>query len=566
MPSFPLTAAILSPRVAGLLVNTFYYAAGVCAVSLPIGALLALLIVKTDMPGRKLFAALLGPMLFVPLYLQAAAWMAGFAAGGWLGASPGSPPLLAGWRGAIWIHAMAAVPWVALWVGVALYAVEPELEEDALLDATPWRVFIHVTLRRAAGGLVAAALWVAVWCASETTVTDLFQIRTFAEEIHLTYYLGGVPPAEENAPPAKAADSSDQLAVTADAPSAPTQLSGGNVTTDGWEGQGGVNVGAGLAITTLLVVLAIVLCRRLAPRAVQTAAVSRWRWPLRRARLPCALIGGSVTLLLVGVPFGALFYKTGVTVNASDIGFVRGWSIFKVALLTLRSPGEYGREMYWSLVIGLTAATAAVLLGALLAWLAVARTRSAENRSTLAQPALWVAAICLALPAPMLGVGLIHLFNGLGADTPNWLAYLYDRTITAPAVVQTVRSLPLAILVLWHALSTLPRETLESAELEGAGWARRLALVALPARASAVFVAWVVCFAFSLGELAATVLVTPPGVTPLSVRIFTLLHYGMEDNVSSICLALWLGYLLLFGLAGVVLTRCLSRGQAFSAQ
>ena len=44
--------------------------------------------------------------------------------------------------------------------------------------------------------------------------------------------------------------------------------------------------------------------------------------------------------------------------------------------------------------------------------------------------------------------------------------------------------------------------------------------------------------AVAWGDLAASVLVVPPGVTTLSIRIFGLLHYGVEDQVAGICLAL----------------------------
>ena len=56
------------------------------------------------------------------------------------------------------VHALAALPWVILIVGVGLCAVEPELEESALLDYGPGRVLLHVTLRRALGAIAAAAL------------------------------------------------------------------------------------------------------------------------------------------------------------------------------------------------------------------------------------------------------------------------------------------------------------------------------------------------------------------------------------------------------------------------
>ncbi len=95
-------------------------------------------------------------MLFVPLYLQAAAWEAGFGLQGWYTALAGGNVLLEGWRGAIAIHTLAAIPWVVLIVGVGLLLVEPELEEAALLDGTPGQVFRRVTLPRAAPSLGAA--------------------------------------------------------------------------------------------------------------------------------------------------------------------------------------------------------------------------------------------------------------------------------------------------------------------------------------------------------------------------------------------------------------------------
>ena len=139
-------------RTLTLALNTLRLAAAVCAVSVPLGTLLAWLLVRTDLLGRRLWLALLGLMLFVPLYLQAAAWQAGFGLQGWYTLAGFGPTLLEGWAGAIWIHAAAALPWVVLIVGFGLANVERELEESALLDASPRQVFWHVTLPRRTAG------------------------------------------------------------------------------------------------------------------------------------------------------------------------------------------------------------------------------------------------------------------------------------------------------------------------------------------------------------------------------------------------------------------------------
>ena len=54
----------------------------------------------------------------------------------------------------------------------------------------------------------------------------------------------------------------------------------------------------------------------------------------------------------------------------------------------------------------------------------------------------------------------------------------------------------------------------------------------------AVGLAFLVSLAVALGDLAASILVVPPGVQTLSIHIFGLLHYGVEDQVAGICLAL----------------------------
>ena len=123
-------------------------------------------------------------MIFVPLYLQAGAWQAGFGDQGWFTLAANTSTWLTGWRGAIWIHSHAALPWVVGIVGIGFRLVEPELEEQALMDGSARQVFFKVSLRGALPAVGVATLWVAVITAGEMTVTDLFSIRTYAEEVY----------------------------------------------------------------------------------------------------------------------------------------------------------------------------------------------------------------------------------------------------------------------------------------------------------------------------------------------------------------------------------------------
>ena len=73
----------MDARTWSLALNTLLLTGATCAISLPLGSVVAWLLTRTDLPGRRVGMVLLGLMLFVPLYLQAAAWHAGFGVQGW---------------------------------------------------------------------------------------------------------------------------------------------------------------------------------------------------------------------------------------------------------------------------------------------------------------------------------------------------------------------------------------------------------------------------------------------------------------------------------------------------
>src|SRR5437773_2952367 len=100
------------------LINSAVLAVGAVAIALPLGTLLAILLTRYDLPVRRIAAACLGVLLFLPLYVQLSGWDAALGKLGWYSLIYGSmaEPFLSGMRGAIFIHALAAVSWVALLV------------------------------------------------------------------------------------------------------------------------------------------------------------------------------------------------------------------------------------------------------------------------------------------------------------------------------------------------------------------------------------------------------------------------------------------------------------------
>ncbi len=474
-------------RTRSLVDNTLLLIAATIAISLPVGTVLAVALCRTDVAGRRIAIAALGVLLWIPLYLQAAAWQAGFGVTGWftaLTAAPYQAGLLDGWRGAIWVHAMAAIPWVALIVGASLRS-EPELEEAALLDGSPLQVLVSVTLRHARPAIGLAAAWTAISVAIDMTVADLFGIRTYAEEIYTEFGLG-----TETGPP--------------------------------------VGIGLGIAVTSCLAACAVWLCVAAASWPARSSARPPLIFRLGKFRGAASAAIVAVVGLMAAVPLASLIYKAGVVVVPAATYPVREWSLAKFGEILASSGGRYSGEIRWSIGTAAIAASMAIGLAIPLAWLE-------RRRGAAALPALGVSVAALAVPGPLVGLGLIAIFNAPGMTALN---YLYDHTVIVTAIAQAVRAFPIGMLIVWHALGTISPDLLEAAAADGATSWQRLRRVVLPSRWPAIGLAWLAAFLVAIGELSATILVAPPGVWTLGTRVAHLLHFNMQNELAGLCLFL----------------------------
>lgn len=475
----------LDPRGGSLLRNTGILVGCTLAMCLPTGALVAWLVARTDLAGRGIALAVLVAGLFVPLFVQAGAWEAGFGLLGWHTQLGQSPPWLRGMGGAAWVHAMTALPWVVLAVALGLRLVEPELEEQALLDASATRVFFHVTARAAGTAALLVGLWVAVSTAGEIAATDLFQVRTYAEEVYTALTIGSL---EESA----------------------------------------ASLWPGLGLLVCLVLAGLLVAVRLsAPERPLTLRPCRI-FRLGAARWPLSVASALILLVWAGLPLANLIYQAGVEVTVTPTGRTRSWSLAKAGWMVAQSPWRFRRELGWSLLLGGLAASTATALAIGLAWWG-------RGRRLCRPPILLAVALTLVVPGPLLALATIRLLNHPGLP---WLNWLYDQSVLAPWLVLSIRAMGPAALVVSHALGTVPRLLLDAAAVDGAGPWRRVFGLVLPLRWPALLLAWLVALAVATADLAASILVVPPGVTTLSIRVFGLLHYGVYDQVAGICLAL----------------------------
>lgn len=500
-------------RLLSLAGNTVALLAGTLALAVPVGIVAAVLLYRTDLPLRRFLRFLTLLTLFIPLPLFASAWQAALGTGGWLPVAvwstppPGDPDIAAtgiAWKPwahglgtAIWVHAVAGLPWVIVLVGQGLCWVERELEEDALTVAAPWHVLWRVTLPRCRAAMLAAGLWVALLAASEITVTDMMQVRTFAEEVYTQLGTG------------------DHAALAhAVAVSFPAVLLTWGLlmwATRRWE-------------------------RTLPPLDALWAQPRAFR--LGWARGPCLVAAFATVVLLIGVPVASLIWKTGLAGNpqawsgqvaASHLATVfrvRGWMVVESCFLAALSGV-------------LTAA-----LGLLVSWLALG-SRWFHAAALGLMAAVW------ALPGPVIGLGLKQTIALLMDGIPFYpvAAALYYGPSPLPALwAQTLRFFPCAVAVLWPVVRLLPTELLEAARVDGARPRQELWYLILPFTAAACLRAGLAVAVLSLGELGAGKLVATPGSQTFAHEVFTQMHYGVTNDLAALCLVL---------LAVVVVGACL---------
>jgi iron(III) transport system permease protein len=500
-------------RLLDLVWNTFALTIGTLAVALPLGFAAALLLYRSDLPGRHFFRSLIVLALFIPLPLLASAWQSALGSNGWLPTSiwrivpptdPDYSPTGISWKPwaqglipAIWIHTLAGLPWVIWLAGVGLNRVERNLEEDALINGGTWNTLRFVTFPRAVPALGLAALWLVVQTTTEIAITDMMQVRTFAEEVYTQF---------ARPDPGASRDAAARALVVALPPSA----------------------------LGMILILGLLWHweSRLPPLAL--AAES---WPLLRlgrARWLAWLSLMALLFVLLGMPVGSLIWKTG------QIPPGRDWSasVFRVNFVQVC----HTQRPLLTSSVGSAAATAGIVaaLALVSCWLIRERPRWA----TLAFIILIVAWM---MPGPILGIGLkesiILLMRAEDAVSGNrvhiFRQFLYSGPSPLPVMwADAIRFLPCAVALLWPATRVISQAQFDVARTDGAMPSGELRHVVVPSVFPAFGLALVAVTALSLGELSAGKMVETPGGETFAHELFMQMHYGTGNHLAAMCLLL----------------------------
>lgn len=490
-------------RLAVLLRNSVLLAAGAVALALPLGATAGFLLARTDVPFRGPLIAGLVLVLVIPVPLITSGWLLAWPALTRLSNTPLDGPLRM--LGAIWLHALAGLPWVALVTGLGFLMVEPELEEDALLAAPARQVAWAVTIPRARMALVVAAVQVGWMTWTEISITDLFRVRTFAEEVYTQFSSSPVETA---------------AALVVALP--------------------------GVAAMMLLVLGAFRWWRQLTPPRLlflagpRRFALGPWRWPA--LALVVALL-----VLLLGVPLAGMIVKAGTRFPTTP-GEPESWSLPMLGQRVLEQARRLGPYVWTS--VGIAACTGTLTAGGALA---LAWTMRVGGRAVEAGTWLLLA-LLLALPGPILGIGLLDWILTLGSCPGGGLVLevAYRHPSWLPNVwAGLLRFLPFAVLALWPLVRMLPQGLDEAARLDGAGpWLRFRLIVWTHLRAATDWVGVGVAL-MSFGELSVSKLVATPGTMTLAEHVFLQLHAGADVDLAA-------GALLMLG--AVALGWCMAAG------
>lgn len=264
-----------------------------------------------------------------------------------------------------------------------------------------------------------------------------------------------------------------------------------------------------------MLLAALLLIRWLGRRGVQ--------WPHLEApvspRLFRTQLGAGWVIVTGGVTVLLLFLSACLPL-VPLVGSRRTWSELPGALAA-------GQSAFWgSLGLALAGACAVVAAGLLFRTSGVVKPGFDVRQQ--ARHFLWVPFL---VPGVLLGVVLIAVFNR------GWLTVIYS-SVWIVILAYTIRYLAPGRAAIAHALDRVAPALRDVARLEGASRWQMLRHVEWPQIAPQLAAAWYIVFLLCLWDVESMILVVPPGVETLALRIFNLLHYGHNPQVDALCLAL----------------------------
>lgn len=499
-----------------LVVNTLIFAAGSTCLAVGIATALTWLLERTDLPGRGLFRAMILMPMATPPLLLAIGWALVLAPRIGI-VSVALQPLIGpidrwfsiySMPGVIFVQTLAYVPTSVLMLSPAIRALDPALEEAAMVaGANRWQVLWRVSLPVLRPALLSVVTILMIVGMLAFDVPAVIAIPGHVNLMSIEIFRLMTPPS-----------------------SFP-------------------DYGAASAMNTVLfacLIAGLVFYRRTIRHAARFATISGKGY--RPAQVPLgALRGAAVTLVLlyfvlaVLLPFVALLW-------ASVIPYFAGFSLHMLqrasfsAYANLVANSRLREAVINSALIAAAAAASLIVLSFFSAWIVL---RSKLRRAWLIDV---LCMIPLGVPPLMIGIALVVV-----AFSARSLA-LYG-TIWVIALGHVIVFLPIASRMMQAGLIQISAELEEAAGMAGATLSQMLRRITMPLMSATTVALTIWVLVHSIREFSIAVMLQSGRNSVLSTILYSYWDTGSPERAAALAVLLMIALLALVGILSLTRRR-----------
>lgn len=503
-----LDRAFFSPVATDLfwrpLFNTLTVAFGAIALSLIIGTVLAWLISRTDMFGRRWFATALIVPYMLPAWTFALAWTTLFknrtvgGQPGWFEAMGLTPPdwVAYGRFPITIILALHYTPFVILLFGSALRRFDSQLEDSArILGAHRYQVALQVILPLMRPALLSSMVLIFAKCLGEFGVP----------------YVLGLPVKFEVLSTSLFRSIASRQTGVAGVVAASIMLIG---------------------IITLMIDARLVREARRFVTIGSKGSMNR-QSRLGKMRLPATGFAAAVFILSVGLPLLTLALSTVMKMPAKftfdnfTLDYWIGSNLNTVALQTgvLLSPDLWAAAKNTMMIVGLASLTSGIL--GLLVGYVVIRTPVRALSVYLRQVTF--------LPYLVPGIAFAAAYLSLFAVPRGPMPALYG-TVTILILALIADQMPYASRAGISAMTQLGKDPEEAAQIAGAGWFRRMISIVIPIQKGSLVTGVLLPFISGIKGLSLFVILAVPSTDVLTTYSLRLVDYHYTQAANAVVL------------------------------
>jgi len=136
------------------------------------------------------------------------------------------------------------------------------------------------------------------------------------------------------------------------------------------------------------------------------------------------------------------------------------------------------------------------------------------------------------LPGSIVGLALINFWNKGG------IYQLVYGSFLIIIIAHLIRFLFIPYIIIGNSYRQIDDSLEQAGYICGGKLWRVLSKIIIPLLKPSILSAWVIFFILSVGELAMTIMIYPPGYETLPIRLFSQMHYGPYALVHSFCITM----------------------------